>query len=59
MSRWEQKTLIDSVRSLEIEVQSYKADNERLMREQNQINAKVQQSLNRFHGKVRKGSNLR
>jgi hypothetical protein len=29
----EQETLIETVRSLEMEVQSYKEDNERLMRE--------------------------
>jgi FtsZ-binding cell division protein ZapB len=31
--RGEQETLIETVRSLKIEVQSYKEDNERLMRE--------------------------
>jgi hypothetical protein len=33
-SRGEQETLIDTTRSMQIEVQSYKVDNERLMREQ-------------------------
>jgi hypothetical protein len=37
--RGEQETLIETVRSLKIEVQSYKVDNERLMREKSQINA--------------------
>jgi hypothetical protein len=45
-SRGEQETLIDIVRSLKIEVQSYKEKNEQLMREQNQINYQVMQSLN-------------
>jgi hypothetical protein len=58
-SRGEQETLIETVRSLKIEVQSYKEDNERLMREQNQINAQVLQSLNQLHGKARNGSDLR
>jgi hypothetical protein len=35
----EQETLIETVRSLKMEVQSYKADNERLMREKSQINS--------------------
>jgi hypothetical protein len=37
----EQETLIETVRSLKIEVQRYKADNERMMREKIQINAQV------------------
>jgi hypothetical protein len=37
--RGEQETLIETVRSLKIEVQSYKEDNERLMREKSQINS--------------------
>jgi hypothetical protein len=44
--RGEQETLIEIVRSLKIEVQSYKEDNEILMREQSQINSRVMQSLN-------------
>jgi hypothetical protein len=44
----EQETLIETVRSLKMEVQSYKADNERLMREKIQINARVLQSLNQL-----------
>jgi hypothetical protein len=44
------------VRSLKIEVQSYKEDNERLMKEQNQINAQVMQSLNQLHRETKKGS---
>jgi hypothetical protein len=35
----EKETLIETVRSLKIEVWSYKVDNEILMREQNQINS--------------------
>jgi hypothetical protein len=46
------------VRSLKIEVQSYKEDNERLMREQIQINYQVLQSLNQLHGQARKGLDL-
>jgi hypothetical protein len=38
-ARGEEETLIESMRSLKIEVSRYKVDNERLMREQNQINA--------------------
>jgi hypothetical protein len=37
--RGENETLIETVKSLKIEVQSYKVDNERLMREKSQINA--------------------
>jgi FtsZ-binding cell division protein ZapB len=37
----EHETLIETIRSLKMEVQSYKADNERLMREKSQINARV------------------
>jgi hypothetical protein len=47
------------VRSLKIEVQSYKEKNERLMREQNQINYQVMQILNQLHRKERNGSDLR
>jgi hypothetical protein len=46
--RGEKETLIETVRSLKIEVQSYKEDNVRLMREQNQINSQVMQSLNQL-----------
>jgi hypothetical protein len=55
--RGEQETLIETVRSLKIEVQSYKEDNERLMREQNQINSQVMQSLNQLQRKTKRGSN--
>ena len=34
-ARGEQETLIETMRSLKIEVQSYKEDNERLVREKN------------------------
>jgi hypothetical protein len=55
----EQETLIEMVRSLKMEVHSYKADNERLMREKSQINAQVLQSLNQLQRQMKKGSNLR
>jgi hypothetical protein len=40
--------LTEMVRSLKMEVQSYKADIERLMREKIQINSRVLQSLNQL-----------
>jgi hypothetical protein len=40
-ARGKKETLIETVRSLKIEVKSYKVDNERLMREQNHINYQV------------------
>jgi hypothetical protein len=55
----EKETLIEIVRSLNMEVQSYKADNERLMREKSQINAQVLKSLNQLQRKTKKGSNSR
>jgi hypothetical protein len=36
------------MRSLRIELQSYKVENERIIREQNQINSQVMQSLNKL-----------
>jgi hypothetical protein len=48
--------LLETVRSLKIEVQSYKEDNERLMREKSQINARVLQSLNQLQGQAKDGS---
>jgi hypothetical protein len=39
------ETLIKTVKILRIEVKRYKADNERLMREKNQINSQLMQSL--------------
>ena len=39
--REEHETLIEMVRSLKMEVHSYKANNERLVREKSQINARV------------------
>jgi BioD-like phosphotransacetylase family protein len=57
--RGEQEMLIEIVRSLNMEVQSYKEDNERLMREKIQINARVLQSLNQFQRQTKKGSNSR
>jgi hypothetical protein len=55
--RGQKETLIETVKSMEIEVQSYKEDNERLMREQSRINARVLQSLNQVQRKTKKGSN--
>jgi hypothetical protein len=55
----EQETLIETVRSLKMEVQSYKADNERLMREKSQINVRVLQSLDQLQRQTKKGSNSR
>jgi hypothetical protein len=37
----EHETLMEMIRILNMEVQSYKADNERLMREKSQINSRV------------------
>jgi hypothetical protein len=37
-------------------VQSYKVENERLIRDQSWINARVLQILNQFHRKTRNGS---
>jgi hypothetical protein len=45
------------MRSLKIEVQSYKADNERLVREYTQINSQVMQILNQLHMQANNGSN--
>jgi hypothetical protein len=42
-----------------MEVMSYKEDNERLMREKSQINARVLQSLNQLQRQTKKGSNSR
>jgi hypothetical protein len=51
--------LIEMVRSLKMEVQSYKANNERLMREKSQINFRMLQSLNQLQIQMKKGSNSR
>jgi hypothetical protein len=40
-NRGEQETLIETVKILRIEVQSYKPSNENMVREENQINAQV------------------
>jgi hypothetical protein len=40
-------------------VQSYTSDNERMMREKSQINARVLQSLNQLQRQTKKGSNLK
>ena len=53
------ETLIETVRILKTEVQSYKEDNERLMREKSKINAQVLQSLNQFQRQTNKGSKSR
>jgi hypothetical protein len=45
------------VRSMKMEVQSYKEDNERPMREKIQINSRVLQSLNQLQRQKKKGSN--
>jgi hypothetical protein len=44
----EPETLIETVRSLRIEVQSYKEDNEKMMKEHNQINSQMMQILNQL-----------
>jgi FtsZ-binding cell division protein ZapB len=49
--------LIETIRSLKMEVHSYKADNERLMREKSHINARVLQILNQLQRQTKKGSN--
>jgi FtsZ-binding cell division protein ZapB len=53
----EKETLIEMVRSLKMEVQRYKEENERLMREKSHINARVLQSLNQLQRQTKKGSN--
>jgi hypothetical protein len=58
-SNGDKETLIETVRSLKIEVQSYKVENERLIREQNQITTQVMQSLNQFHRETNNGSKLK
>ena len=57
--RGEQETLIETARRLRIEVQSYKGDNEKMIREQNQINAQVMQSLNQLQRQTKNESNSR
>jgi hypothetical protein len=44
----EKQTLIEMVRSLKMEVQIYKEDNERPVREKSQINARVLHILNQL-----------
>jgi FtsZ-binding cell division protein ZapB len=56
MSRGEQETLLETVKILKIEVHSYKEDNEKLMREQNQINSQVMKILNQLQRKTDNGS---
>jgi hypothetical protein len=51
--------LIEMVRSLKMEVQSYKVYNKRLMREKIQINARVFHNLNQLQRKTKKVSNSR
>ena len=55
----EQEMLIEMVRSLKMEVQSYKEDNEKLMREKIQINDRVLHILNELQRQKKKGSNSR
>jgi seryl-tRNA synthetase len=55
-SRGEQETLIETVRNLRIEVQSYKVENQNMMREQNQVNAQMMQSLNQLQRQAKNGS---
>jgi hypothetical protein len=55
----ELETLIETMRSLRIEVQIYKADNENSMREQNQINYQMMQILNQLQRQSKNGSNSR
>jgi hypothetical protein len=55
----EHETLIEMLRSLNMEVHSYKANNERLMREKSQINARVLQRLYQLQRQMKKGSNSR
>jgi hypothetical protein len=42
---------------MKIKVKSYKVDNERLIREHNQMNAQVMQILNQLQRKTKNGSN--
>jgi hypothetical protein len=58
-SRVEPKTLIETMRSLRIEVQSYKEDNEKMMKEQNQINSQMMQILNQLQRQAKNGSGSR
>ena len=51
----EQETLIENVRSQKIKVQSYKQDNERSIKEQNQINAQVMKILNQLQRQAKNG----
>jgi predicted RNase H-like nuclease (RuvC/YqgF family) len=61
-SRVEPTKLVQSMRCLRMEVQSYRADNEKIMRaqeEQNQINTQLLQSLNQLQRHMKNGSGLR
>jgi hypothetical protein len=55
--RGEKETLIETIRSLKTKVQSYKEDNVRLTRKQNQINVQVIQILNQLHRQTNNGPN--
>jgi hypothetical protein len=55
--RGEQETLLETVKILKIEVKSYKAYNERVMREKGKINYRVLQSLNKLQCQANNGSN--
>jgi len=47
--------LVENVRSSRMEVQSYKENNENMMREHNQINAHMMQNLNQLQRRVENG----
>jgi hypothetical protein len=55
MRREEPKKLIETMRSLRIEVQSYKVDNEKMMKEHNQTNTQMMQSINQLQRQARNG----
>jgi hypothetical protein len=55
----EKETLLEMVRRLKMELHSYKADNERMMREKIQIKYRVLQRLNQLQRQMENESNLR
>jgi hypothetical protein len=59
ISREDQATLLETVRRLKVEMHSYKEDNEKMVREQNQINVQVMKILNRLHRQEKNGSSSR
>jgi FtsZ-binding cell division protein ZapB len=46
---------VETMRSIRMEVQSYRDKNEKMMREQNQLNPQMTQILNQFQRKVKNG----